>query len=221
MVKKYVLCFGDSNTWGVLPTRNGMFQPLIRLEEDKRWTGIAQNELGEGYKLLVDGNCGRTTVWEDPIEGDKCGKEYLRPCLWSQMPLDLVVIMLGTNDLKPRFALSAWDCAAGIEVLIKIVRQSGCGYDGTCPPILIISPIHIKTDRHGTWLDEMFGSPERAAMSREFARYYKPIADGYDCYFLDAALYANPCDEDGIHIDSPGHFALGRAVADKIREILS
>lgn len=220
MKKKYVLCYGDSNTWGVSPTKDGMFKPLVRLDEDKRWTGIAQNDLGDEYKLLVDGNCGRTTVWDDPIEGDKSGLKYLTPCLWAQMPLDLVIIMLGTNDLKPRFAVTAWDCAAGIETLIKVVRNSGCGYNGTCPPILIMSPIHVKPDRSGTWLHEMFGGPERAAMSTEFAKYYKRIADGYNCYFLDAAQYAGPCDEDGIHINPPDHFPLGHAVADKIREIL-
>ena len=220
MKRKYVLCYGDSNTWGVSPTRDGMFKPLKRLPEDERWTGIAQNILGDGYDLIVDGNCGRTTVWDDPIECDKNGKEYLRPCLWSQMPLDLVMIMLGTNDLKPRFAVTAWDCAAGIETLIKIVKNSGCGYNGTTPPILIISPIHIKSDRSGTWLHEMFGGPDRAAMSHDFAKYYQFIADGYGCYFLDAAQYASPCNEDGIHINPPDHKPLGQAVADKIKEIL-
>lgn len=220
MEKKYVLCYGDSNTWGVSPTRDGRFKPLVRLPESKRWTGIAQAALGDGYKLLVDGNCGRTTVSEDPIEGEKSGKAYLVPCLWSQMPLDLVVIMLGTNDLKPRFSMSAWDCSAGLEVLIRIVRSSGCGYDGTCPPILIMSPIHIKADRSGTWLDEMFGGPEVAAQSHQLAKYYKTVADGCGCYFLDAAKYASPCDEDGIHINPPDHVPLGNAVAGKIREIL-
>lgn len=220
MAKKYVLCYGDSNTWGVKPDRNGRFKPLVRLPEDERWTGIVQNILGDDYKILVDGNCGRTTVWEDPIEAYKSGKTYLPPLLWSQMPLDLVIIMLGTNDLKPRFAVNAWEIAAGIETLIGIVKRMKCGPGGTTPPILIMSPILTKEDRSGTWLDGMFGGHERAAMSREFAPLYKEVADGTGCYFLDAAQYARPCDEDGVHIYPPDHFPLADAVAKKIKEIL-
>ena len=220
MEKKYVLCYGDSNTWGVSPVRDGAGKPLVRLPEDERWTGTAQNILGDAYKLLVDGNCGRTTVWDDPIEGYKNGAAYLPPCLWSQMPLDLVIIMLGTNDLKPRFNLSAYDISLGIEVLINIVKNSGCGYNGTTPPILIMSPIHVKENRKGTWLHEMFGDEQRAQQSHLFAKYYKIIADRYNCEFLDAAEFARPSDADGIHIDPPDHFKLGQAVAKKIKNIL-
>lgn len=218
--KKYILCFGDSNTWGVSPVRDGFGKPLVRLPEEKRWTGITQNILGDTYSFLVDGNCGRTTVWEDPIEGYKNGAAYLPPCLWSHMPLDLVVIMLGTNDLKPRFQLSAYDIARGIEVLIKIVRNTPCGYDGGTPPILIMSPIHVKENREGGWLYEMFGDAERARQSYQLAHYYKMIANRWDCHFLDAAQFAHPSDEDGIHIDPPDHFPLASAVAEKIKSIL-
>ncbi len=102
-----VLCYGDSNTWGADPAGGGRFS------RDERWPGVLQKSLGDEYHIIEEGLGGRTTVWEDPIEGHKNGKEYLIPCLATHAPLDLVIIMLGTNDLKKRFSVSAQDVAFG------------------------------------------------------------------------------------------------------------
>lgn len=97
---KNILCYGDSNTWGYDAETKNRFPP------DVRWTGILKRTLGEGYHVIEEGLNGRTTVWDDPIEGYKNGREYLIPCLESHRPLDLVIIMLGTNNLKKRFSLT-------------------------------------------------------------------------------------------------------------------
>ena len=94
-----ILCFGDSNTWGYDPATGERF------DEQTRWTGVLQAALGGDYTVIEEGLNGRTTVWDDPIEGHKNGHEYLVPCLETHRPLDLVVLMLGTNDLKRRFSL--------------------------------------------------------------------------------------------------------------------
>ena len=96
---KTILCYGDSNTWGYNPATTE------RSSRDERWTGILRRELDDGYLVIEEGLNGRTTVWDDPIEGYKNGKEYLIPCLETHKPLDLVIIMLGTNDLKVRFSV--------------------------------------------------------------------------------------------------------------------
>ena len=106
MVKK-ILCYGDSNTWGYNPHTE------LRYPRAVRWTGVLQRGLGPAYHVIEEGLNGRTTVWDDPIEGYKSGKEYLVPCLETHKPMDLVVIMLGTNDLKHRFSLTAFDIATG------------------------------------------------------------------------------------------------------------
>jgi len=117
---KTILCYGDSNTWGYNPATGGRFS------RDKRWTRVLVQELVDGYYVIEEGLNGRTTALSDPIEGPhKNGKEYLVPCLESHQPLDLVTIMLGTNDLKKRFSLSAFDIANGAGVLVDIVRQWG------------------------------------------------------------------------------------------------
>jgi lysophospholipase L1-like esterase len=98
---KTILCYGDSNTWGYIPGTGERYASHVR------WPGVLQNALGNGYVIIEEGLCGRTTVWDDPIEEYRSGKEYLIPCLKSHAPLDLVVLMLGSNDLKMRFAAPA------------------------------------------------------------------------------------------------------------------
>ena len=131
---KVVLCYGDSNTWGSDPATSERFA------WDQRWTGVLRQSLGSGYYVVEEGLNGRTTVWDDPIEGYKSGKEYLIPCLETHRPIDLVVLMLGTNDLKQRFSLPTSDIAAGIETLVKIIQQNGVSPDGTAPKILLMAP---------------------------------------------------------------------------------
>ena len=94
---KRILCYGDSNTWGYDPATQERF------DRATRWTGVLRTTLGDGYEILEEGLNGRTTVWDDPIEGYKNGHTYLVPCLETHRPVDLVVLMLGTNDLKKRF----------------------------------------------------------------------------------------------------------------------
>ena len=108
---KTIVCFGDSNTWGFNPATKD------RLDRDSRWTGVLRNTLGAEYIVVEEGLNGRTTVWDDPIEGYKNGKTYLIPCLETNHPFDLITIMLGMNDLKKRFSLSAFDVANGAGVL--------------------------------------------------------------------------------------------------------
>lgn len=111
-----ILCYGDSNTWGYDAAADDRFP------EEVRWTGVLQQLLGEGFRVIEEGQPGRTTVWDDPIEEHRNGKTALYSVLESQSPVDLVVLMLGTNDLKPRFSLNAFDIAAGLERLVRIIQ---------------------------------------------------------------------------------------------------
>ena len=134
MGEKTILCYGDSNTWGWNPATQS------RYVRDERWPGVLRQELGEGYLVIEEGLNGRTTVWDDPIEGYKNGKEYLIPCLETHKPIDLVIIMLGTNDLKARFSVPACDVAAGAGVLVDIIAKSETGPGDGAPQVLLIAP---------------------------------------------------------------------------------
>jgi len=208
------MCYGDSNTWGFnAKTRD-------RFPADVRWTGSLKNALGAGYHIIEEGLNGRTTVWEDPLEDYRNGKEYLIPCLRSHKPLDLVIIMLGTNDLKKRFSLPAYDIAAGAGLLADIVLKSGTGHHGGSPKVLLISPIGVGDNINESEFGETFGGENSIVTARKFAYHYKRISEQLGCDFLDAAEIANPSPIDAIHMEADEHKKLGEAVAQKVRIIL-
>jgi lysophospholipase L1-like esterase len=205
-----ILCYGDSNTWGSDPETGDRFP------EDTRWPGVLRRTLGDGYRVIEEGLPGRTTVREDPIEGDyKNGRAYLRPCLESHRPIDLVTIMLGTNDLKRRFGTSASDIAQGAASLAEMVLRSGCGPGGGAPVVLLVAPPPVG---RLTEMAQMFeGAKEK---SLEFSRHYRRFAEQQGCEFLDAGAVIVSSDVDGIHLDAGEHRKLGEAVAARVGEVL-
>ena len=132
---KTVLCYGDSNTWGYNAASE------TRHPYEQRWTTLLAKDLGQEYLVIPEGLNGRTTVMPDPFEGEyKTGKGMLPGILESHHPVDLVVLMLGTNDLKHRWGHSGWDIARGIETLIQLIQTSGFGPNDGAPKILVVSP---------------------------------------------------------------------------------
>lgn len=207
---KIVLCYGDSNTWGSDPETGERFAP------DVRWPGVLARDLGDGFRVIEEGLPGRTTVRDDPIEGaHKNGRTYLRACLESHKPIDLVTLMLGTNDLKERFAASASDIAQGAASLADEILRSGCGPEGGAPVVLLISPPPVGRLAE---MAEMFeGSEEK---SGRFAGHYRRFADQYGCGFLDAGAVIASSDVDGVHLEADEHRKLGEAVAARVEKIL-
>ena len=207
---KTILCYGDSNTWGYDPASKG------RLGIDARWTGVLARELGTAYRVLEEGLNGRTTVWDDPIEGYKNGREQLVPCLESQRPFDLLTLMLGTNDLKMRFSVSAFDIAKSVGKLIEIAQQSNAGPDGQAPQVLLLAPPPVAKL---TEFAEMFAGAEEKL--RRLGPHYRRVAEEMGCHFLDTSSVIVSSDLDGIHFEAAEHAKLGAVVAAKIREILA
>jgi lysophospholipase L1-like esterase len=206
---KTILCYGDSNTWGYNAEDAGRFPPEVR------WPGVMRAALGEGHTVIEEGLNGRTTVWDDPIEGYKNGKEYLIPCIETHRPLDLAIIALGINDLKQRFSVSAWDIAAGAGVLADIVLRSQAGPGGSAPQVLLVAPPVVGTL---TAFAEMFaGAPEK---SRRLGEHFRRVADERGVALLDAAQVVTTTDLDGIHLAPEEHRKLGEAAALGVRRIL-
>lgn len=206
---KVVLCYGDSNTHGADPAGGP------RLAPDVRWPGVLQQTLGDGFRVIEEGLNGRTTNLEDIIERHRNGLTYLTPCLESHRPIDLITIMLGTNDLKARFNRSASDIAQSAVALASIAARSGCGPNENDPKVLVMAPPPL-----GKLTDyaEMFaGGLEK---SREFGRYYGFFAARNHFDFLDVGQVIQTSDLDGIHFEPAAHQTLGQAVAAKVRSIL-
>jgi lysophospholipase L1-like esterase len=206
---KRVVCFGDSNTWGYDPATGK------RMDRDVRWTGVLRNALGPSYEVIEEGLNGRTTVWNDPIEGYKNGHDYLIPCLETHRPFDLIIIMLGSNDLKKRFSVSAYDIAKGAGVLVDVVQKSDAGIDGAAPKVLLAAPPPVAKL---TGYAEMFEGSE--PKSRKFGEHFKNIAALMGCAFLDASTAVVSSDLDGIHLEKGEHFKLGQVMAAKVKQLI-
>ncbi|MGX4583057.1 SGNH/GDSL hydrolase family protein [Paenibacillus chitinolyticus] len=206
-----ILCFGDSNTWGADPQNRG-----VRFPADVRWTGVLRKELGEGYDIVEEGLPGRTTVWTDPIDGIMSGKEYLTSCLLSHRPLDLVVIMLGTNDLKERFSVSALDIAMSTLSLAGLVKTTFSRPGITIvPQVLILVPPPIKET--GLFAGMFKGGEEK---SKQLSEAFAMLSPYTDASIMDASTVIVSSDADGIHFEAEQHLKLGSAVAEKIKSML-
>ena len=206
---KTILCYGDSNTWGYDARSLGRF-PM-----DVRWPGVLRIRLGPEYWVIEEGLNGRTTVWDDPVEGEwKNGLRYLTPCLESHAPIDLVVMMLGTNDLKARFSVPPSDIAGGVERLVRTVKLCSFGPDDHAPQLLLLAPPPVG---RLTGFGEMFlGAREK---SQNLGAHYQQIAKLHGCHFLDTSQVIQSWDVDGIHLSPEDHQKLGDAVAEIIRQI--
>ncbi|MCR5800149.1 MAG: SGNH/GDSL hydrolase family protein [Lachnospiraceae bacterium] len=207
---KTVLCYGDSNTYGYDPS-NG-----FRYPEDIRWTGRLQKLLGVDHRVIEEGCNGRTTVFDDPFEGWKNGLSYLRPCLNSHKPVDIVVLMLGSNDLKETFHASAARIADGAGTLVKEIQDFTSEKQGFVPQIILVSPPEIGEGIAGS---PFYGAFYENAIqrSREFPKEYKRVADEYGCIFFNAAEYIKPSAEDSLHLTPEAHAVL----AEKLSEVIS
>jgi lysophospholipase L1-like esterase len=205
-----VLCYGDSNTYGRDANTKG------RLERAVRWPGVLQSTLGSDYFVIEEGLNGRTTVWDDPVRGHakRNGSKYLLPCLESHSPIDLVIIMLGTNDCKARYAVTAYDIGQSIGYLVEIVQNSKSGRDNATPEILIVAPPPLEklTEYAATFS----GGVQK---SKELSKHYRIIAQQSGCHFFDSASVICSSKIDGLHIDPEEHTILGRSIAEKVRKI--
>ncbi len=200
---KNILCFGDSNTYGLIPGTN------MRYPFGVRWTSILSRELGfEDYHIAEEGLCGRTTIFDDPLREGRCGVKLLPAILETHAPLDYTIIMLGTNDCKTIYNSSAEIIGKGIERLIRQVKTYSAKSE-----ILIISPIHLGQE---IWKYDKEFSDRSIEISKGLSSVYREISIKEKVHFLDASEFAGPGDADREHLDENGHKALANEVLKKI-----
>ncbi len=214
-MKKKIVCFGDSNTYGYDPATGG------RYGSDVRWTGILKNLLGEDYEIFEEGQNGRTIANEDPWEGGtKCGMDYVLPMLETKRP-DLLIIMLGTNDLKIKFSLPAADIAGSLQTMLMKIKGY-CEYYIGCQDmkILIIAPPALSEPFDESYFAEFFDPTSSVKRSLELAEWYELVADQYKVGFLNATAELKAGQTDHLHLDPEGHKQLAGLVKDKVLEIL-
>jgi len=203
---KTILCYGDSNTWGYVPTTD------TRYPRDVRWPGALQNLLGQGFDVISEGLCGRTLVAEDPKKPHRTGITHLKAILESADPVDLIIVMLGTNDIKSTYNLSAQQIAAHLEQTIELIRDPKNEVEKV-PEILIICPSPVLIPANGNLDPRMQRGVE---ISRELPALYKNVAEKYACQFMNAGDFVSFGLIDGYHFDAESHLKLATAIRDQI-----
>ena len=209
---KTILCYGDSVTWGY--NAEG---PSRHAYED-RWPSVLQKALGDKALVIAEGLNGRTTAFDDHLDGaDRNGARILPTLLATHSPIDLVILFLGANDMKPWIAGRAAAAQRGMQRLIDIVRGHAYPFGAAAPDILLVAPPPICET----------GDPDFAAMfdggiaqSRMLASLYADLADDTGCGFFDAGSVAKTTPLDGVHLDAANTRAVGRGLEPVVRMML-
>lgn len=212
MGERTVLCYGDSNTHGTMP----MARPLDRRRfgPSERWPGVLAAELGPDWRVIEEGLPGRTTVHPDPVMGAHIdGLAVLPAALESHRPIDIVVLMLGTNDLKTMYGVAPLQIADSASRLVAAIRQSEAGPAGAGPGVLLVCPPPVL---ESAWLGEIFAGG--AAKSERLAPLYAEVAARHGAGFLDAGTVIRSSPVDGVHFKAEDHARLGRAVAEALAD---
>jgi lysophospholipase L1-like esterase len=219
---KRIMLYGDSNTWGWIPVKEGF--PSTRYDEATRWPGIFRAGLGQDFEVIDEALSGRTTDVQDPtavtITGAGLdGAAYLPAAIASHLPLDLVVIMLGTNDLKAMYNRSPLRIALGIGKLVDIVSQTkgGVGTNYPVPKVLVLCPPPLGPLSPQAFADMFAGGLEK---SKLLPPAFEAIARAAGAEFLDLGKLTATDGVDGIHLSANAHRAIGQGVADKVKTIL-
>jgi lysophospholipase L1-like esterase len=213
---KSILCFGDSLTWGWIPVLEGA--PTLRYPYQQRWTGVMAEELGNGYHIIEEGLSARTTSADDPNDPRLNGSQYLPSAIASHLPLDLVIIMLGTNDTKPFFNRTPYDIAYGMAKLVGQVLTGahGVGTSYPAPKCLVVAPPPLTPMPHPFFQGMFCGGHEK---TKELAQQYRDMADFIKVDFLDAGEVIKTEGCDGIHFTAENNRDLGKAIARKVSDI--
>lgn len=207
---KQILCFGDSNTYGLIPGTNNRYDWGIR------WTSKLSDKIRpKGYQVIEEGLCGRTADFDDVSRRGRRGTELLPTILESHTPIELVILMLGTNDCKTAYGASAEKIGEGITKLIRQVKH----HNELCK-ILLVSPIYLGNNVWKKGYDEEF-SKNSVDVSKRLEQVYEQIAKENSIAFLRAADFAAPSLRDQEHMDVEGHRKLAEAVFSKVEDLIA
>lgn len=215
---KRILAYGDSNTWGYISgTLDRQTLYCDRFPTDIRWTGVLQKTIGNDYMIIEEGLPGRTITTTDPVMPEVNGMHYLYPCLLSQRPLDLVILMLGTNDLKSAYKLDATSITAHIHTMCSLIEKTLTGPHNKLPTILLVAPPIIKTALLSNDMYPYYADAQ--AISEKLATQYAMLAKQKDYLFCDASGLTSFTTSDGLHLDKEGHRQLAIMLANEIQKI--
>jgi lysophospholipase L1-like esterase len=211
---QHILVYSDSLSWGIVPTTRK------RLDFEQRWPGVMEMSLcSSGQKVRVVEDClnGRRTVWEDPFKPGRNGLVGLAQRIEIHSPLELVVLMLGTNDFQSMHAYNAWHSSQGIAALVSAIRTAPIEPGMPVPQILVVAPPAMRTPRGP--IAPKFEGGEVKCVGLSAA--YRMVCEEVDCRFFDAGSVITSCSADGVHLDLEQHLALGNALSQIVKPLLA
>ncbi len=210
---KQILVYSDSLTWGIVPLTRQRF-PF-----DQRWPGvmeIALNASGKNVRVIEDCLNGRRTVWEDPFRPGRNGLTGLQQRIEVNSPLDLVILMLGTNDFQSMHDFNVWHSSQGIATLINAIRSAPIEPGMPVPPILVVAPPPLQSPK-GPIAPKFEGGEKKCAGQAEA---YRKVCEELGCHFYDAGSVVTTSKVDGVHLDADQHQTLGKAMAGVVAPLL-
>ena len=214
-MKRRILCFGDSLTWGYDPVT------CERFDEETRWPCVLQSLLGDDFAVVEEGQNGRTIATDDPTKGFKSGLDYVIPCIESHKPLEMMIIMLGTNDIKTKYCYTAGDIADEMKLFLERVLSYNHFRLGDKMKVLLVSPPLIGEGMAESRFYDKFHDDFAREVSMELGEQFGKLAEAYGVLFFDSADVVVASKEDSLHLDAENQRKLGRAIFEKIyRDLL-
>ena len=217
---KRILCYGDSNTWGVSPENLlSDDRKNDRYDEHTRWAGVMRDQLGSDYFVIEEGLRGRTTVFEDPLMPIRSGSAFFEMVLQTCDPVDCIIFALGTNDTKDMFAASGMVITRGMERLLLVCRNALYQTGSADAKIILACPVIPRADKTGTY---WYGFSEESTRKGEELQWrYLELAKQKQCHYININEYALTYGEDGVHLDKDAHYRIGTEMAALVRQVLS
>lgn len=210
---QHVLVYSDSLSWGIIPTTRN------RLPFDQRWPGVMEislNAKGNHVRVIEDCLNGRRTVWDDPFKPGRNGLVGLAQRIEIHSPLDLVVLMLGTNDFQSMHQHNAWQSSQGIAALVSAIRFAPIEPTMPMPRILVVAPPAIQTPKGP--IAPKFEGGDRKCIG--LADAYKQVSAELECDYFDAGSVVTSSKVDGVHLDLDQHLVLGQAISEVVKPLL-
>ena len=212
---KVILAYGDSLTYGANPVPGGPRHPY-----EDRWPTVLERGLGGAARVMPEGLGGRTTIFDDwNADADRNGARVLPTLLSSHSPIDLVIIMLGTNDLKPFLGRTAQEASNGARRLVQIIRAHAAAEREAAPEVILVAPPQLCASDHPEMMRH-FGDDAAIEQSKLFPEWYKRRATEYGTGFFDASTVAKPDPRDGVHLDAANTRAIGEGLVPVVKQVL-
>lgn len=208
---KRILCFGDSLTWGYEPGSSHQ-----RFSSDKRWTGILQDTLGNNFEVIEEGLNSRGIKNDDPRPGKEGRRalDYIIPCLDTHDPLDYVIVLLGTNELKYEMNQTPKDIKKSMKKLLEVIAGRKSQMRGIKPNIILLAPPLVNdSSEYARKGDKYKLASEK---SEKLGKEFEELAEELRIEFLDLSKLVET-GIDGVHITEGSHKIVGENVAKLIK----